>query len=186
MSLDLYLTSDRCCDEQFSRGEQFFSRVILNLEACVKLVLIMITILMFLLGQTIQALSISMLLEVLTKLFHPAERAHSTSRTDHISYFWHGTVVLSIALFFLLINSLLQIAVWAASFFFVGQFPNYWDAFYHSAVNFATLGYGDIVMKPPWRFLGAMEAISGVLMLGLSTATLSYVFTKLMQLRRKR
>jgi hypothetical protein len=80
----------------------------------------------------------------------------------------------------------LQIAVWAATFVFVGQFSNYNEAFYHSAVNFATLGYGDIVMKQPWRILGAMEAISGVLMLGLSTAMLSNVFSKLLQLRKKR
>ncbi len=127
-----------------------------------------------------------MLLGVLSKLFHSAERIHADSRTVQKLHFWHGFKILSIALLFLLLNSLLQIAVWAASFVFVGQFPNYRDAFYHSAVNFATLGYGDIVMKPPWRILGAMEAISGVLMLGLSTATLSNVFGKLMQLRRKR
>ncbi len=148
--------------------------------------IIFITILMFLLGQTIQALSISMLLGVLSKLLHSASRIHSGLLTAQKSHFWQGFKILSIALLFLLINSLLQIAVWAASFFFVGQFPDYRDAFYHSAVNFATLGYGDIVMKPPWRILGAMEAISGVLMLGLSTAVLSTVFSKLLQLRRKR
>ncbi|MGB5632863.1 MAG: ion channel [Waterburya sp.] len=79
----------------------------------------------------------------------------------------------------------MQIGVWAASFILAGQFSNYQEAFYHSAVNFASLGYGDIVMQPPWRLLGAMEAISGILMLGLSTATLSNIFTKLLQLRRK-
>ena len=150
------------------------------------MVLIIITILMFLLGQTIQALSISVLLGVLSKLFHSAERLHSVSRAAQKFHFWHGFKILSIALLFLLINSLLQIAVWAVSFSLTGQFPDYRDAFYHSAVNFATLGYGDIVMESPWRILGAMEAISGVLMLGLSTATLSNVFGKLLALRRKR
>ena len=147
--------------------------------------LIFITILMFLLGQTIQALSITMLLGVLSKLFRSAERLHSYSRTSHKSHFWHGFKILSIALLFLLINSLLQITVWAASFSLLGQFSSFRDAFYHSAVNFATLGYGDIVMESPWRILGAMEAISGVLMLGLSTAVLSHIFGKLMQLRKK-
>ncbi|MDJ0904061.1 MAG: ion channel, partial [Xenococcus sp. MO_188.B8] len=120
--------------------------------------IIIITMLMFLLGQTIQALSISMLLGVLSNLFHAAERIHSNLRTAQKSHFWHGFKILSIALLFLLINSLLQIAVWAASFFFVAEFSDFRDAFYHSAVNFATLGYGDIVMKSPWRILGAMEA----------------------------
>jgi hypothetical protein len=38
-------------------------------------------------------------------------------------------------------------------------------------------------MASPWRLLGALEAISGILMLGLSTATLSFVFGQLMRLR---
>ncbi len=152
----------------------------MEIKAITEIEVIIIAVLMFFLGQTIQALSISILLDVLWKLFH------SSPRTSRRSHFWRGFSILSIALFFLLINSLLQIGVWAGSFVFVGQFSNYRDAFYHSAVNFATLGYGDIVMKPPWRILGALEAISGVLMLGLSTATLSSVFSKLLQLRRKR
>ena len=142
--------------------------------------IIILAFLMFFLGQTIQALSISMLLGILSKHFHLG------LGTGQRSNFWHGFTVMNIVLFFLLFSSLLQISVWAASFVLVGQFSNYGDAFYHSAVNFATLGYGDIVMRPPWRTLGALEAISGVLMLGLSTATLSSVFSKLLQLRRKR
>lgn len=86
-------------------------------------------------------------------------------------------------LFFLLANSLLQIGLWAVVFVLVGQFEQYHDAFYHSGVNFATLGYGDIVMDAPWRMLGVLEAISGVLTLEVSTATLSFVFSKLFQLR---
>ncbi len=137
---------------------------------------------MFLLGQTIQALSTSLLIGILTKLFQPMLKSSSPWRNN----FFHRFLILSITLFFLLINSLLQIGVWAASFVLIGQFSNYWVAFYHSAVNFSTLGYGDIVMEPPWRQLGGLEALSGILMLGLSTATLSSVFSKLLRLRRKR
>lgn len=149
------------------------------------IIIIIISIFMFFLGQTIQALSISIMIGVLSKFFNSAERLHSNPRIAQKSSFWHGFIILSIALFFLLINSLLQIGVWAIIFVLVGQFTHYQDAFYHSAVNFATLGYGDIVMEQPWRILGAMEAISGVLMLGLSTAALSNVFRKLLQLHRK-
>ena len=52
-------------------------------------------------------------------------------------------------------------------------------AFYHSAVNFASLGYGDIVMSEKWRLLGALEASNGVLMFGLSAGTLLAVMTNL-------
>ena len=42
-------------------------------------------------------------------------------------------------------------------------------AFSHSAVNYTTLGYGDIVMSPHWRLLGPLEAASGTLAFGWSS-----------------
>ena len=75
----------------------------------------------------------------------------------------------------LLLGNLLQIAFWAFLFRAVGEFDTFVDAYYHSAVNFATLGYGDIVMSEAHRILGALEAINGVLMIGVSTAVLMTV-----------
>ena len=49
------------------------------------------------------------------------------------------------------------IAVWGALFVSCGEFVDFPTAFYHSTVNFATLGYGDIIMSPRWRLLGALE-----------------------------
>lgn len=43
-------------------------------------------------------------------------------------------------------------------------------------MNFATLGYGDFVMSPAHRLLGPLEAINGVLMIGVSTAALMAAF----------
>jgi len=45
-------------------------------------------------------------------------------------------------------------------------------AFYHSAVNYTTLGYG-LVVSPRWRLLGPLEATSGTLAFGWSTAVSS-------------
>ena len=39
-------------------------------------------------------------------------------------------------------------------------------------MNFSSLGYGDIVMTRERRLLGPLEAVNGVLMLGMSAATL--------------
>ncbi len=72
----------------------------------------------------------------------------------------------------LVAGNLGQIAVWGLLFVWIGEFQSFSEAFYHSAVNFATLGYGDIVMSPAHRLLGPLEAINGVLMFGVSTATL--------------
>ena len=66
---------------------------------------------------------------------------------------------------------LMQAAIWAVLFtWFLGEFEAFSVAFYHSVVNFASLGYGDMVMSPRHRLLGALESVNGVLMIGLSTA----------------
>lgn len=76
----------------------------------------------------------------------------------------------------LLMGNLGQIAIWALLFMMQGEFHVFADAFYHSTVNFTSLGYGDIVMSKEHRLLGALEAINGVLMIGVSTAALMTPF----------
>jgi hypothetical protein len=61
-------------------------------------------------------------------------------------------------------------------FLFSREFADFSTAFYHSLVNFTTLGYGDMVMSTERRILGALESANGVLMLGLTTSVLYYIF----------
>ncbi|ABK49140.1 Ion transport 2 domain protein [Shewanella sp. ANA-3] len=71
-----------------------------------------------------------------------------------------------------MLGNLLQIVAWGSLFLFLGEFNNLHDAIYHSGVNFATLGYGDIVMSEKWKLLGPIEAVNGALMIGLSGASM--------------
>lgn len=66
-----------------------------------------------------------------------------------------------------------QTAVWAVLFLVLGEFPTFDAALYHSAVNFATLGYGDVVMSAQWRLLGPIEAAHGILMFGMSASVMT-------------
>ena len=79
----------------------------------------------------------------------------------------------------MLAGNLLQITLWAGLFFAYGEFNTYAAAFYHSAVNFTTLGYGDLVMSEQRRLLGALEAANGVLMFGLTTGLIFAVLSEL-------
>ena len=83
----------------------------------------------------------------------------------------------------LVIGNLAQIGVWAYLFISLGEFQHFSDAYYHSAVNFATLGYGDIVMTDSHKLLGPMEAINGVIMIGVSSAALLAIFQDLLRTR---
>ena len=99
-----------------------------------------------------------------------------------------SVVVVNGVMLLLVIGNLIQLTIWAVLFVILGEFDNLSEAVYHSAVNFATLGYGDIVMSAKYRALGPLEAINGVLMIGVSTAALMATFQdamrKTMQARR--
>ena len=83
-----------------------------------------------------------------------------------------SSAILIAVMIVLFAGNLVQMALWAYMFLFLEQFEDFRTAFYHSVVNFTTLGYGDLVMTKERRLLGALEAANGVLMFGLSTSVL--------------
>lgn len=94
---------------------------------------------------------------------------------------WGAVLVLGGTVLILLASFLVQIALWAVVFVLCGEFTDFETALYHSGVNYATLGYGDIVMSPGWRALGFLEAVNGTLMGGLAAALLFAVIGGLRQ-----
>src|SRR5262245_28098572 len=100
--------------------------------------------------------------------------------------FWGAAAALGAALLALLVSALVRIALWAGAFVLCEEFADFEEAFYHSAVNFTTLGYGDIVMSRHWRLLGPLEAVNGSLMLGLSAAMLFTVLGRVAEARATR
>ena len=89
--------------------------------------------------------------------------------------------VISMVLLLLFTGHMVQMTIWAMLFVYLGEFNDFLTAFYHSTVNFASLGYGDIVMSERWRLLGALEASNGVLMFGLSAGTLLAVMSHIFE-----
>ena len=74
---------------------------------------------------------------------------------------------------------LMQIVLWAAAFRACSQLSTFETAFYFSAQNYTTLGYGDVVLSDRWRLLGPLEAINGLLLFGLSTAVMFAALSRL-------
>jgi hypothetical protein len=72
--------------------------------------------------------------------------------------FWIDVAIVGLAISFALVAHLIEIALWAVLFVICGEFPEFGTAYYHSAVNYSTLGYGDLIMTPAWRLLGPLEA----------------------------
>ncbi|MHA6205968.1 ion channel [Dyella soli] len=83
---------------------------------------------------------------------------------------WMNFLLLAAVMVLMLLANFAQMVIWAALFKLLGEFDQFSTALYHSAVNFVTLGYGDIVMSERWRMLGPIESANGILMFGVSTA----------------
>lgn len=97
--------------------------------------------------------------------------------------FWVDFSIVARVASFALAAHLTEIALWAVLFVICGEFREFGIAFYHSAVNYTTLGYGDVIMTPSWRLLGPLEAANGALMFGVSTAMIFAVIQGLTQAR---
>lgn len=94
------------------------------------------------------------------------------ARAQH-SALGQDITALSAVMLVTLSGNFMQMAIWAALFVLLGEFQDFPSALYHSGVNFATLGYGDIVMSERWRLLGPLEASNGILMFGVSTSVMT-------------
>jgi hypothetical protein len=92
-------------------------------------------------------------------------------------------MIVAVAMMFALVAHLIEIGLWAVLLVLFGEFQTLQVAFYHSAMNYTTLGYGDIVMSPAWKLLGPIEATDGLLMFGVSTAMIFTVIQRLVQTR---
>lgn len=66
--------------------------------------------------------------------------------------------------------SIVEAALWAATYLAVGAMSGFERAIYFSTVTYTTLGYGDIVLDEGWRLLSSLQAANGIIMFGLTTA----------------
>jgi hypothetical protein len=130
-----------------------------------------------LLGSLMTVLNLAILVTAMLLIIHHLLRR--LDKQDGAIGLRSDMKVLGIVLMGLFIGHLAQFATWAALFMWLGEFTDFGTAFYHSAVNFASLGYGDIVMSEKWRLLGALEATNGVLMLGLSAGAILSLMNRL-------
>jgi hypothetical protein len=99
------------------------------------------------------------------------------------AHFWNDVAIVAVTISFAFAAHLIEIALWALLFMMCGEFSAFGNAFDHSAVNYTSLGYGDVLMTPSWRFLGPLEAANGLLMFGVSTAMIFAVIQRLLLTR---
>jgi hypothetical protein len=92
---------------------------------------------------------------------------------------WRHTlefIVVLIGLVGLLLAALhgIEAALWAAAYWWLGALNSLADAILYSIDSITTRGASGLVLESHWRLMGALEAVDGMLLFGISTA---YIFT---------
>jgi ion channel len=84
-------------------------------------------------------------------------------------------------LWWLILLHVVEISIWGVFYLWRGCMPNAEAAFYFSGITYTTLGYGDVLLAKPWRLLGPLESLMGVLMCGLSTGFFFVILNRIPQ-----
>jgi hypothetical protein len=101
----------------------------------------------------------------------------------HVGRPWIDLAIFARVVFYASLAHLVEIGFWGVLFMICGEFTDFGTSFYHSAVNYTSLGYGDLMMTPSWRLLGPLETANGTLLFGVSTAMIFGVMLWLIQTR---
>ena len=100
--------------------------------------------------------------------------------------FWFSTWMLVRIAGWAILLHLVEIAMWAFVYSWRDALPDFTTAVYFSAVTYTTTGYGDIVLPGPWRLVGGIEALTGILMCGWSAAFFFAVVSQMNEARQRR
>lgn len=77
-----------------------------------------------------------------------------------------------------------EIWIWAGIYQLLGAFKDFEHALYFSTSTYVTIGYGDVVLPPGLRILGAIEGASGIILIGWSTAFFFSIVDRMKLLER--
>lgn len=78
----------------------------------------------------------------------------------------------------------IEIWIWAGLYEALGAFTDFEHALYFSTSTYVTIGYGDLVLPPGLRILGAIEGASGIILIGWSTAFFFSIVDRMKLLER--
>jgi len=132
----------------------------------------------FLVGGGISMINIAIHALIMTTVVGVARAASAKNRSHH-SLFLIAVMIPTVSV--LMLTHALEVVVWALAYSIVHAAPPGTDLVYFAFVNYATLGYGDVVPVVGWRLLGPITAMNGALMFGWSTAVIFEVLRRTLE-----
>lgn len=78
----------------------------------------------------------------------------------------------------------IEAIIWASSFCALGAVPDVKSAILYSLNAITSYGHTSLTLEPKWQLMGALEALNGWLLFGLTTAFLFSIIEKVWPLKR--
>ena len=99
-----------------------------------------------------------------------------TRRLRHLSY-TSISVIGEAALFATILHGI-EGLVWAGTYRLLGALPDLKSAMLYSLSAMTSYGHANLYLEPRWQMMGALEALNGMILFGLTTAFLFTVLQK--------
>jgi hypothetical protein len=64
----------------------------------------------------------------------------------------------------------IEAAIWATAYLFLGALPDAKSAMLYSLSSMTTYGHASVFLRDHWQLMGALEALNGIILFGLTTA----------------
>jgi len=89
---------------------------------------------------------------------------------EHRFFVYVFAVVMGITTILATLLHGIEAGIWAAAYRLLGALPDNKSALLYSLSAITTYGHSELFLEPHWRLMGALEALNGVILIGLTTA----------------
>jgi hypothetical protein len=105
---------------------------------------------------------------------------------DHRRYDFLFAVVMGVTTMWATFLLAIDAGAWAIAFRWLGALPDSKAALLYSLSAITTYGHSEIFLAPNWRLLGALEALNGIMLFGLTTAFMYGMIQLVWPIERRR
>jgi hypothetical protein len=119
-------------------------------------------------------------------LFNARLDAFLDARKDHRRYDFIFVLVMGTIAMWATFLLAVEAGVWAVAYRILGALPDSRLALLYSLSAITTYGHTDIFLAKHWQLMGALEALNGIMLFGLTTAFMYGMIQRVWPIERRR
>jgi hypothetical protein len=104
---------------------------------------------------------------------------------DHRRYDFIFVLVMGVTAIWATLLHAVEAGVWAVAYRTLGALPDSRSALLYSLSAITTYGHSELFLAPHWRLMGALEALNGIMLFGLTTAFMYGMIQRVWPIERR-